>query len=73
MIRRAWWWLRRKSDREGSTTAEVEELLRKSENTLHAAEAEAQEAEELTSALQEMRSRNQFRERMVLMIQGGIR
>jgi hypothetical protein len=73
MIQRAWAWLRRKAEREGSTTAQVEELLQQSEDKLHEAEMEAQEAEELTSSLREMRVQNGFRERMVLKIQGGLR
>lgn len=73
MIRRAWAWLRGGREREGSTTAEVDEMLRQSEDKLHEAEIEAVEAEALTASLQEMRVRNQFRERMVLKIQGGMR
>lgn len=73
MIRRLRVWLRRDRAREGSTTDEVQMLLKDSEAKMHEAEAEAEEAEELTASLREMRVRNQFKERMVLKIQGGLR
>lgn len=73
MIRRVRDWLRGRAAREGVTTAEAQELLKKSEETLHAAEKEAQEAQALAESLHAMRVQNQFKERMVLKIQGGLR
>jgi len=73
MIREAWAWLWGNGEREGSTTAEVEDLLKESESKLHEAQVEAVEAEALTESLKQMRVKNQFRERNGLKIQGGVR
>ena len=73
MMRRVYEWLKAKKQTEGSTTAQVDELLRQSEDKMHEAEVEAKEAQELSVSLREMRAANGFRERMVLKIQGGVR
>ena len=73
MIRGVWKWLRKRLDDDDNKTAAIEELLKKSEEQMHKAEAEAEEAEQLTASLRELQVQNGFRERMVLKIQGGLR
>lgn len=73
MIRQLWDRLCGRKDNPPSTTDQVNELLKKSEDMKHEAEIEAVEAEQLTASLQEMRVQNRFKERMVLKIQGGLR
>lgn len=72
-VRGVWKWLKNRLDDDDTKTNEVQALLEKSEVQMHQAEQEAEEAQEVAESLRALRVQNQFRERMVLKIQGGLR